>query len=468
MEEFLLTAKADQPNVLTTENETELYGLFTIRPNASVLKGLLEGTASALPTHIVLVLDVSGSMNTLIRDDPHAKRLGTTVVEGVRMTQVETSVPSRKRVVAEVARRIVKRLTPSDEISIVAFDHAAYELAARVRGSAPSAALDAIDRLEEEGGGGTQLKLGLERARRLIAATPQGYTRKVVVLTDGEDQAAEEAIETAQTLVAEHAVVDALGCGEYQHDFLFGVTKPTGGQSHRISDEQEAERIFDQIFTGQKDILATGVELGLWVTPEVQVEEVYRTKPDILYLGEVTTGTDDIIRLPIENMVRGKVYEYLLKVRVPKRPPNSRVRIVKATLRYDVPALGVSRAEAAANLAVTYTEDTARANERDGEVRHVFNQAEVQRQLLFLSAKRKAIEDGTATEKDRRAVAKLIAKIIEKYQRMGDQVNVNLYETMRADYERSGKISQDMLNASLAASSRAEEGAVSKPEMLDF
>jgi Ca-activated chloride channel family protein len=469
VEEFLITAKTDQPNVLTGDAETELYGLFTIRPNPAVLKGLLEGAAPGLPTHLVLVLDVSGSMNTLIRDDPHARVVKDVVVEGVRMREVETNVPSRKKVVAEVARRIVRRLGPEDAISIVAFDHSVYELASRVSGAAPRAALDAIDRLAEEGGGGTQLKLGLERARRLIAATPVGHTRKIVVLTDGEDQAAEEAIEVAKTLVAEHAVVDALGCGdEYRHDFLFAVTKPTGGLSHKINDEQDAERVFDQIFTGQKDILATGVELALWVTPEVHVADVYRTKPDILFLGDVAPGKDDTIRVPIENMLRGKVYEFLVKVVVPKRPPGARVRLVRATLRYDIPTLKMSRAEAVANLAVTYTEDAALANERDGEVRHVFNQAEVQRQLLFLAEKRQAIEKGTASDKDRRAVAKLIAKIIEKYQRMGDQANVNLYEKMRDEYERGGKISQDMLNASLAASSRAEDGAVSKPEMLDF
>jgi Ca-activated chloride channel family protein len=469
VEEFLLTAKTDQPNVLTTEAETELYGLFTIRPNPAILKGLLEGAAPSLATHIVLVLDVSGSMNTLIRHDPHARQVGSTVVEGVRMTSVETTVPTRKQVVAEVARRIVKRLGPEDAISIVAFDHSVYELAARVSGASPGPALQALDRLQDEGGGGTQLKLGLERARRLIAATPQGHTRKVVVLTDGEDQAAEEAIEAAKTFVADHAVVDALGVGdEYQHDFLFEVAKPTGGQSHKINNEHDAELIFDQIFTGQKDILATGVELALWVTPEVRVEDIYRTKPDILFLGELAPGKDDTVRIPIENMVRGKAYEFLIKVTVPKRPPGSRVRVVKATLRYDIPALKIARAEAVTNLAITYTEDPNRANERDGEVRHVFNQAEVQRQLLFLAEKRKAIESGAATEKDRRAVAKLIAKIIEKYQRMGDQANVNLYEKMRDEYERAGKITQDMLNASLAASSRAEEGVANKPEMLDF
>lgn len=469
MEEFLLSAKTDQPNVLSSEPETELYGLVTIRPNPAVLKGLIEGGVPALPMHLVLVLDVSGSMNALMRDDPKARKVGTATIDGLEATIVESNVPTRKMVIANVARRMVGKLGAEDLISIVAFDHQAYELAARVPGNAPERALRAIDRLADEGGGGTQLKSGLDRARRLLGdAQKDSHTRKVVVLTDGEDGAPEEAVAEARGLAGSRAVVDALGCGDYRHDFLFELTKPGGGQSFKINDEHGAEEFFDQILTGQKDILATRVELALWVTPEMQVSDVYRTKPDILFLGELAPGSDNVIRAPIENMVRGKVYEYLVKATVPSRPPGGRVRILKATLRYGIPALNLERAEGSVNLAIEYTEDRNRASERDGEVKHVFNQAEIQRQLLFLAEKRKAIESGSANDRDRRTVAKLIAKIIEKYERMGDQVNMNLYEAMRTEYERSGKISQDMLNASLAASSRAEETTAATAEMLDF
>ena len=68
-EEFLVDWKVDQPAVLSGKRE-ELYALITIKPNIAKLGALLEsGPSKSLAAHVVVIVDVSGSMQTLIRED---------------------------------------------------------------------------------------------------------------------------------------------------------------------------------------------------------------------------------------------------------------------------------------------------------------------------------------------------------------------------------------------------------------
>ena len=107
-------------------------------------------------------------------------------------------------------------------------------------------------------------------------------------------------------------------------------------------------------------------------------------------------------------------------------------------------------------MVVEYTSDRARAQVRIGDVRRVIAQAEVQRQVLFLQEKVDAIEKGGASAEDRAVVARLLDVLIKKYQEFNDQAMVNQYRAMLAEYQRKGTISQDMLNRSLASSSRPQ------------
>ena len=114
-----------------------------------------------------------------------------------------------------------------------------------------------------------------------------------------------------------------------------------------------------------------------------------------------------------------------------------------------------------------FTTDSERALIRVGDVRKVIGQAEVQRQLLFLQQKRDALADGRATEKDRTIVARLLDELIRRFDEHGDQASVNMYSTMKREFLEKGLISQEMINRSLAASSKVE-GTVAVQEIDDF
>ena len=466
-EEFLLECKLDQPAVLSGRS-ADVYSLVTIKPNAAKLGALLETSGGAsLPAHLIVIVDVSGSMNTLIEPDPHARIVGSAMVEGQAMTEVVASVSSRRMVAVNVVRRMVERMEPSDRLTLVAFDQDAYPLA---RGLPRGRELDdAVRQLVDVGGGGTCLGLAFNAVKKSLATVAgRSETRRIVLLTDGEDNDEDAALREATQLGAEFRLpIFAFGTGDSRADFLMRVSGTTlGGSFDNLRNEREAEDCFDKFVTGQKNILATNVSLQLWLSPEIFVRELYRTKPEVLFVGDMQPDTGNTVSIPLEYMERGKVYEVLFRSTVPARD-SGRFRLAKATLTFDVPALGVTGGQVEANIAIESTADEARTLMRTGDVRRVITQAETQRQLLFLQEKRDLLERGQATAKDKNVVAKLLDALVKKFEEQGDQANHNIYRQMRDDYVRQGTITQEMMNRSLAASSKVE-GAIAVQEVDDF
>jgi Ca-activated chloride channel family protein len=464
-EEFILDWKVDQPAVLTGRRE-EVFTLVTVRPNLSKLGPLLEGVQTALPAHLIVVVDVSGSMQLLIRDDPYAKILGSTTSEGNAVQMVQTNVPSRLEVAIHTVEQLTKRMGPDDRMTLIGFDHEAHPMIT----AAPAGAelSNAIQRLADTGGGGTSMGRGLASAVPALRNSNAGNaTRKIVVLTDGEDQDVDLALQQARLIGSEHHVpIHAFGTGESNGPFLTDICKTTlGGGFNNIADEKDAARLFDEVLQGQKNTLATNVKLTLWLSPEILVQELYRTRPEILYVGKLRPNAENQIEVNLEYMERGKVYEFLFRCEVPARDAG-RFRLGKATLAYDIPALSLAGQKADANIVVEYTTDVERAQVRVGDVRRTIAQAEVQRQVLFMQEKRDLIESGRATEQDKAVVARLLDNLIQKFEEFGDQMNRNAYAKVRDEYRSKGTISQQTLNQSLASSSKvAEQVAVQE---VDF
>lgn len=466
-EEFFLDWKVDQPAVLAGKRE-ELYALITVKPNISKLGALLEGNSTkSLAAHVVVIVDVSGSMQYLIRDDPNCKIVGENIVEGKHSTVVETEVPSRAQVAQNVVRQISQMMTANDRMTLIAFDHQAYTLANH---QAKGDLLErAVDQLEQVGGGGTSMGRGLQLAFDSIRESKvQGLTQKVIVLTDGEDQEPDFAKSQVQSLTQEFQTpLNAFGTGECNVDFLMNLCQfGKGGAFNDIRNEDEARQFLCAAFDNQKNILATNVRLTLWFSPEIRVKDLYRTKPEILFVGKVDCDAQNSVGIPIEYMEKGKVYEYLFQCELPSRDVG-RFRLAKVSMIYDIPAIGIVSERCEANVVVEYTGDLEIAQIRIGDVRRVVSQAEVQRQLCFMQEKLRLLETGQGQEKDRIVVARLLEALIKKFEELGDQMNLNQYKKMREEFIQSGKISQQMMNQSLAASSKVAE-ATALVEIDDF
>lgn len=466
-EEFILECKLDQPAILTGHS-ADLYTLVTIRPNISKLGALLENTPdTALPAHLIVVVDVSGSMASLIEPDPDVKIVGQGQVDGRSVSFVESTKPSRQEVAIRVVQRLMDRMGPQDRMTLTAFDHSAYSLATELP---PGPELrSAIHRLADTGGGGTSMGRALQIVKNTLAQKKTtSHTQRVVVLTDGEDQEADLALSEALELGRQqHVPIYAFGTGSSRGDFLLDLCKTTlGGAFRDIANEQQAEDCFSEFLTTQKNILATNVALQLWLSPEIYVRELYRTKPEILYVGDMQPDASNTVQIALEYMEKNKAYEFLFRCTVPTRDVG-RFRLAKACLLYDLPTLGLVGQRAEANIAVEFTNDADRALVRVGDVRKVIGQAEVQRQLLFLQQKRDVLAAGKATEKDRTIVARLLDELIRRFDEHGDLASVNMYRNMKGEFLEKGLISQEMINRSLAASSKVE-GTVAVQEIDDF
>jgi Ca-activated chloride channel family protein len=455
-EEFLLDCRVDQPAVLAGQG-SDVYVLTTINPNPARLGSLHEvGPEQSLPAHLIVLVDVSGSMQEIIRDDPHARVIGHDTSEGQPVSIVQTSVPSRLAVAQGVVKRLIDRMKPTDRLTLVAFDHQAYPLLAATSAADKLAMYRAAGGLSEAGGGGTSLGRGFQAVLKSLSGLKEDGTRRLVLLTDGKDQEPDLALEQAHAIAMQnHIPIHAFGTGECRADFLKQVAQASGAFDY-IFREEEAEQCFDRVFRSQQNILATKVTLSLWLSPEIYVQELYRTRPEILYVGAMKPDANNVLTVPIEYLERGKDYQFLFQCKLPGRKALGGFRLARATLTYDVPSLGLTDQKTEANIVVEYTDDRSRAQVRVGDVRRVIAQAEVQRQVLFLQEKIDAIEKGAASTEDRAIVARLLDTLIKKYTEFNDQAQVNQYRTMLAEYQRKGTISQDMLNRSLASSSRPQ------------
>ena len=462
---FTLRWKLDQPYVLHDKPE-DVHALITIEPNPTVLAA---GDHTVLPTHLIVLVDVSGSMDYLMRHDPNAKKVGDIVTEGRKAQSVQSDVPSRREVACAVVNRLTEQMGGDDLLTLVAFDEQAHVLGLGIAPTATDQVRSAIKHLGRVGGGGTSMGRGLEAVRGYLHATPdERRTRKLVLLTDGEDQEPDLARAEAQAIGHDCGVpIVALGTGECKVAFLTELARATlAGAFNHIQHEADAEQFFQQVLVGQKNVQATNVALRLWLAPEMQLRELYRTRPEILYVGDVAPDASNQIELRLEQMERGKAYEFLFRCALPHRQSPQRFRVAKASLVYDLPGQGSQQQTVEANIIVEYTADAERARERSGDVRRVLARAEVQRQVLFLQSKVDAIRRGTATDRDRTVVATLLKTLIARFEEFGEQAMVNQYRQLQEEFLRRGTISQDMINRSLAASSRAETAVVAQD--IDF
>jgi hypothetical protein len=463
---FVMRWKLDRP-YLEAERSEDLYALLTIEPNPASMA--TSPPPASIPTHLILLVDVSGSMNVLVRHDPNAQKLGDGYTEGKFAHKVVSEVPSRREMACTVVQKMVERLGAEDLFTLIAFDDKAHVLCRSVSPNAMDVVWAAIQKLAKVGGGGTRVGQAFDAIRDILSGINDApRTRKVVLLTDGEDDEPQAALAAARSVGWDYRVpIVAFGTGECKVSFLTELAKTSlAGAFNHIRDETVAQQLFGQAITSQKNIQATNVQLQLWLSPELQVRELYRTRPEILFIGDLQPDANHQVLLRLEQMERGKAYEFLFRCTMPPRPASQRFRIAKATLTYDIPSQNKTAQKLETNIVVEYTVDSARAAERSGDVRRVLARAEVQRQVLFLQSKIDALNRGSAGARDRVIIANLLQALITKFQELGDQAMVNQYRSMQEEFLRQGTISQEMLNRSLAASSRAEDIVVAQD--IDF
>jgi Mg-chelatase subunit ChlD len=191
-------------------------------PSRPVLQVSLRGAAGVVraPAHIILVVDLSGSMN-------EQDKIGA---------------------VRHAVARFVEALDPADRISLVTFSNHATGIGPRTVGEQRYRILAAIAGWQADGG--TNLHAALEQADALATAdlSPGGIDR-IVLLSDGMPTVGitdgNAILSLAASLTARGLSITTVGMGDQIDDALLsGIARVGGGQYHFLDRPSEVERVF--------------------------------------------------------------------------------------------------------------------------------------------------------------------------------------------------------------------------------
>jgi Ca-activated chloride channel family protein len=203
------------------------------------LQGRKLGRSERKETHLVFLVDISGSMDSADRL-PLALRSIKLAVDGLN----ETDTVAISTYAGEV-RTVLGPTPASNRREIFA----------------------AVDSLRA--GGGTRMGDGLETAYRLAGknAGPNKVSR-VIVLTDGDTnmgnyQSADAMLNVVRGHVQEGVTLSTIGfgMGNYRDDLMERLANKGNGNCYYIDSEKEARRVFQEQLAGVLEVIAKDVKV---------------------------------------------------------------------------------------------------------------------------------------------------------------------------------------------------------------
>lgn len=246
-------------------------------------------------SHVLLILDVSASMNA----------------------------PDRYPLVLESVRGLVGLLPASARLTVVLFsDRVDCPLRLLpVMEVGPEGATRAIETSKAKFGGATRMALGVReaiaQARRFRTLAPDGVQR-IYVMTDGQVHDPEECRRAAPDLRALGAEVRAFGFGE---DFDLHTLKDLtdgqlGGTIRRIANGEALTRELVHIGETAQRVAASDVRLDLALAPGVIPGEILRYRPGRHRYARIY-NPERRAQIEIGSVEVDRLYQYLVEFRLP-------------------------------------------------------------------------------------------------------------------------------------------------------
>jgi hypothetical protein len=290
-------------------------------------------------------------------------------------------------------------------------------------------------------GGGTDLEYALDKAAGLISAVPdRNQVKKLIVFTDGMVTGLpENCLKMAAELADQGIGIDALGFGpEFDYKFMQRLVSYSNGFTAYAERTEEIAKVFGRRVQSTTASVATNVRLDLTFTPQIRANRGYRYSPEIAYLGKMKLpGELRTISIKLGSLEKDREYAYLLTVSAAARPAG-KVRIVKAELFYDVPAMGVVGGSSSQSIVVNYTNDPQSIAQVVGEVERAFDEVEIGRLVEELDASMK--------QADHQHVGMLFDILTERYKELGDADMAAHYVELKTKYSSAGSLSQEEMN----------------------
>lgn len=276
------------------------------------LNAITESQDSALPVNLCLVLDHSGSM--------YGNPLET---------------------VKQAAIKLVEKLTPSDRISVVAFDHRAKVLISNQFVTDIKQIQTLINKLEADGGTSIDegMKLGIEE----VTKGKKDTVSQIFLLTDGENEHGDNqrCLKLAQ-LASEHNItLNTLGFGaKWNQDVLEQIADSAGGTLAYIEKPEQAVDEFSRLFQRVQSVGLTNAYLLLELMPNVRLADlkpIAQVAPDTIELACQQEGEQFMVRLG--DLMTEDARVILANLYINQLPAGNQT-IAQVQVRYDDPALG--------------------------------------------------------------------------------------------------------------------------------
>jgi Ca-activated chloride channel family protein len=182
--------------------------------------------------------------------------------------------------VKEALRRLVEKLSPDDEVMLVAFNNEARTLYGPKMLTDKGTLLGAINGMNADNGTDIEagLKLGYEGLSRL--ATREGYSRRVILFTDAMPNIGATDPNSFEGMTAYYADrgigLTAFGVGvDFGQELTHHITRLRGGNFFFLQNSEKIRSVFDNEF----DFLVTSIvyDLKVVVTPPdgLRLRDVY-------------------------------------------------------------------------------------------------------------------------------------------------------------------------------------------------
>ena len=210
------------------------------------LQGRNIAKSQRKPTHLVFLVDTSGSM----------------------------SQPDKLPLAQKAMKLMVDGLNEADTVALVTYAGRVSDVLPPTPAVERDRLFAAIDSLTS--GGGTAMGDGLELAYRHAAkkAGPRSVSR-VVVLTDGDTNlgrnlTADAMLASIQGYVQEGVTLSTigLGMGNYRDDLMERLANKGNGNCFYIDSEREARRVFQERLAGTLEVIAQDVKVQVEFDPQ--------------------------------------------------------------------------------------------------------------------------------------------------------------------------------------------------------
>jgi Ca-activated chloride channel homolog len=372
----------------------------------------LERATHALVANICLVLDCSGSM------------------EGEKADAA-----------VEAAKRIVDTVDERHRISLVGF-----ALSSRIivdNAQATPAGRDAIkakvDRLRQMIGGNTFLGSGVRSGADLV----QRYAadaRIIVVLSDGAADDKTEALAQAVRAGELGIQMFAVGIGDdYEADHLRKLVTPSSGAVLAPDHLHQLAATFGELVARVESFIATNAQLTVALGERVRARQLYRTLPQPAFIGDAAPGAREV-DIRVGNIERGQTHAFLVTMIIsPHIEPA--LEVARATLTFDVPALGLRGQREEIALGVALGPDV-RADST--EISGAFRRAQIARLVDELADAQRRNEKEESLDR--------IDLLIRLSDEQGDDRARASYEQLRDGIAGDAVIAQRTLNELVMAS----------------